>query len=253
MGLFKDALKSWFYTNNSQAANANARIPLVAGAAASGVQAGDPIGSDTLENIIKKQRLFSSSNVGIAASPKNAQGVISLLRTKDYDSTQYDPIGVWILEGGKLRIFSSSLQTSIYSSGTPSTSVSPRTSVGDAFGDFEGKTNTGALITSMGSDAYLAKMCADFEESNALHLEWWLPSMGEVGMLLAHCNEVVSAMDIISEGLGDTLLNGFIASSSLNNINRIYSCLLDGTSVGIGIYEETYIAIPVTTIEDDNI
>ena len=46
MGTFKDALKKWFYTENSSAASSDARVALMDAN-------GDPKGSDTMLNVAK--------------------------------------------------------------------------------------------------------------------------------------------------------------------------------------------------------
>lgn len=47
MAFFKDSLKKWFYTNSSSAIGSAGRIPLLN-------SSGEPIGSDTIENVSKK-------------------------------------------------------------------------------------------------------------------------------------------------------------------------------------------------------
>lgn len=72
MGFFKDSLKKWFYTNNSQAASSTARIPLLDAS-------GNPIGSDTIGKVAaianRRTRLtdFSLSTLQQAVADQNLE------------------------------------------------------------------------------------------------------------------------------------------------------------------------------------
>jgi hypothetical protein len=75
MGLFRDSLKKWFYTNNSSAASSDARVPLLNAD-------GTPKGSDTMVNLASVLGAFIySTNI------KEATTVTDLnAETGDYKS-----------------------------------------------------------------------------------------------------------------------------------------------------------------------
>ena len=101
MGTFKDSLKKWFYTQGTTAAAATSRIPLLDAS-------GNPIGSDTPDNLFKKQPLFTA-NVGVAVYESD------YLRFRQPDealSKASIAVGVWIQEGGKLIVVAKDQQAS---------------------------------------------------------------------------------------------------------------------------------------------
>ena len=199
MGTFKDSLKKWFYTQGTTAADATSRIPLLDAS-------GNPIGSDTPDNLFKKQPLFTA-NVGVAVYESD------YLRFRQPDealSKASIAVGVWIQEGGKLIVVAKDQQESTKwatSNATGGTTAKGREA---AIADMDGRANTSTIITTLGDNAPAAKFCHEYYPSNVDAANafvgagrWWLPSAGELWMIWSHFLEV----NRILAQIGGTALN----------------------------------------------
>lgn len=186
MGTFKDSLKKWFYTQGTTAATATSRIPLLDAS-------GNPIGSDTPDNLFKKQPLFTA-NVGVAVYEAN---YIRFFQPDMALSKASLAVGVWIQEGGKLIIVAKDQQESTQwatSNVSGGTTTKKREA---AIADMDGRANTSTIITTLGDNAPAAKFCHEYYPSNvdAANVSvgagrWWLPSAGELWMIWSHFIEV---------------------------------------------------------------
>lgn len=186
MGTFKDSLKKWFYTQGTTAATATSRIPLLDAS-------GNPIGSDTPDNLFKKQPLFTA-NVGVAVYEFD---YIRFYQPDDALSKTSVAVGVWIQEGGKLIIVAKDQQASTKwatSNVSGGTTAKGRES---AIADMDGRANTSTIITTLGDNAPAAKFCHEYYPSNVDAANafvgagrWWLPSAGELLMIWSHWHEV---------------------------------------------------------------
>lgn len=199
MGTFKDSLKKWFYTQGTTAATATSRIPLLDAS-------GNPIGSDTPDNLFKKQPLFTS-NVGVATYESN---YLNFRQPDDALSKASVAVGVWIQECGKLIVVAKDEQastkwaTSNVSGGTTFKGIEA------AIADMDGRANTSKIITTLGDNAPAANFCHEYHPSNVDAANdllgagrWWLPSTGELCMIWSHFLE---ANRILSQ-IGGTELN----------------------------------------------
>ena len=200
MGTFKDSLKKWFYTQGTTAATATSRIPLLDAS-------GNPIGSDTLDNIFKlnNQTLFTA-NVGVAVHEAD---YIRFYQPDDALSKASIAVGVWIQEGGKLIIVAKDQQEStkwVTSNVSGGTTVKYEA----AIADMDGRANTSTIITTLGDNAPAAKFCHEYYPSNVDAANafvgagrWWLPSAGELWMIWSNLREV----NRILAQIGGTALN----------------------------------------------
>ena len=200
MGTFKDSLKKWFYTQGTQAATASARIPLLDAS-------GNPIGSDTPNNLFKKQPLFTG-NVGVVT--RGSAGYPQFRQAGEAASFISEAVGVWVQEGGKLIIVAkdqvqkTKWATSNVSGGTTAKGREA------AIADMAGRANTNTIISTLGDNAPAAKYCHEYYPSNVDAADgylgsgrWWLPSGGELWMIWSHLLEINRIMSII----GGTELN----------------------------------------------
>ena len=200
MGYFKDSLKKWFYTQGTQAASTSARIPLLDAS-------GNPIGSDTPNNLFKQQPLFTG-NVGVAT--RESDGYPRFRQPDQAASYISTAVGVWVQEGGKLlivakdQVASTKWATSNVSGGTTAKGREA------AIADMDGRTNTSTIISTLGDNAPAAKYCQGYYPSNVESNDgnfgagcWWLPSGGELWMIWSHLLEINRVMSII----GGTELN----------------------------------------------
>jgi len=199
MGTFKDSLKKWFYTQGTTAAAATSRIPLLDAS-------GNPIGSDTPDNLFKKQPLFTA-NVGVAVYES---GYLRFRQADEAASKASVAVGVWICECGKLIIVAKDQQA--FTKWATSNVTGGNTAKGReaAIADMAGRTNTSTIITTLGENAPAAKYCNEYYPSNVDSANafvgagrWWLPSAGELWMIWSHLLEV----NRILAQIGGTALN----------------------------------------------
>lgn len=188
MGTFKDSLKKWFYTQGTTAATATSRIPLLDAS-------GNPIGSDTLDNIFKlnNQSLFTA-NVGVVVYES---GYLRFYQPDMALSKASLAVGVWIQEGGKLIVVAKDQQASTKwatSNVTGGTTPKGREA---AIADMDGRANTSTIIATLGDNALAAMFCHKYYPSNVDAANtfvgsgrWWLPSAGELWMIWSHLLEV---------------------------------------------------------------
>lgn len=200
MGTFKDSLKKWFYTQGTQAASNSARIPLLDAS-------GNPIGSDTPDNLFKQQPLFTG-NVGIAT--RENDGYPRFRQADQAASFISAAVGVWVQEGGKLLIVA---KDQVQSTKWATSNVSGGTTAKGreaAIADMAGRANTNTIISTLGDNAPAAKYCHEYFPTNVESADaqfgsgrWWLPSSGELWMIWSHFLEINRIMSII----GGTELN----------------------------------------------
>ena len=196
----KDSLKKWFFTNNSQAATTSARIPLLDAS-------GNPIGSDTPNNLFKQQPLFTG-NVGVATL--ESDGYPRFRQPGEAASYISTAVGVWVQEGGKLivvakdQVQNTKWATSNVSGGTAAKGREA------AIADMAGRANTNTIISTLGDNAPAAKYCHEYFPANVESTDtqfgasrWWLPSGGELWMIWSHLLEINRIMSVI----GGTELN----------------------------------------------
>ena len=199
MGAFENSLKKWFYTQGTTAAAATSRIPLLDAS-------GNPIGSDTPDNLFKKQPLFTA-NVGVAVFESD---YLRFHQPDEALSKASIAVGVWIQEGGKLivvakdQVASTKWATSNVSGGTTAKGREA------AIADMAGRANTTTIISTLGDNAPAAKYCHEYYPSNVDAANafvgagrWWLPSGGELWMIWSHLLEV----NRILAQIGGTPLN----------------------------------------------
>jgi hypothetical protein len=199
MGAFENSLKKWFYTQGTTAAAATSRIPLLDAS-------GNPIGSDTPDNLFKKQPLFTA-NIGVAVFESD---YLRFRQPDDALSKASIAVGVWIQEGGKLivvakdQVASTKWATSNVSGGTTAKGREA------AIADMAGRANTTTIISTLGDNAPAAKYCHEYYPSNVDAANafvgagrWWLPSGGELWMIWSHLLEV----NRILAQIGGTPLN----------------------------------------------
>ena len=242
MGTFKDSLKKWFYTQGTTAAAVTSRIPLLDAS-------GNPIGSDTPDNLFKKQPLFTD-NVGVAVYESD------YLRFRQPDealSKASIAVGVWIQEGGKLIVVAKDQQASTKwatSNVSGGTTAKGREA---AIADMDGRANTSTIITTLGDNALAAKFCHEYYPSNVDDANafvgagrWWLPSAGELWMIWSH---LIEANHILSQIGGMTLNDYAWYWSSTEHSNSDAWCLHFGAG-RLDFYhkDSDYRVRPVTAV-----
>lgn len=229
MGTFKDSLKKWFYTQGTTAATATSRIPLLDAS-------GNPIGSDTPDNLFKKQPLFTA-NVGVAVYESN---YIHFYQPDMALSKESYAVGVWIQECGKLIVVAKDQQASTKWATSDVTGGTTAKGREAAIADMDGRANTSTIITTIGDNAPAAKFCYEYYPSNVDAANafvgagrWWLPSAGELWMIWSHLLEV----NRILAQIGGTALNRsqwYWSSTEGSDTSAWY------LSFGIGFFSNYY-------------
>jgi hypothetical protein len=215
MGTFKDSLKKWFYTQGTAAGTTGSRIPLLDAS-------GNPIGSNTLANVQKllQQALPTIGNVMVVTNDGSYTRFWPADRALE-SSIASIAVGAGIIENGRTLIIakdqvsSKKWAESGVSGGT--TFISDRRT---AVADFEGRTKTTTILTTLGDNAPAAKYCNDYYPSNVQAADtnmgagrWWLPSLGELAMIWAHVREINFVMAAIG-GTAISVGSGYYWSST---------------------------------------
>ena len=92
----------------------------------------------------------------------------------------------------------------------------------NVFSDFNGKENT-YVLKNLSADYQAANACWNYSDSVS-NLQWYLPSMGELGYFMARFNKIMyGLMKIGGFTLGTTCLtNGIISSNEYDANNMFY-------------------------------
>lgn len=196
MGMFQDSLKKWFYTNNSQAASSDARIPLL-------TASGAPKGSDTMANLASVISNVSFTG-GVGVATRESDGYPRFRQPDQAASYKANAVGVWVNVGGKLIVVAKDQATSTkWATSNVSGGTTARGREA-AIADMDGRTNTSTIITTLGDNAPAAKYCQGYYPSNVESNDaqfgasrWWLPSAGELWMIWSHLIEINRIMTII--------------------------------------------------------
>ena len=161
---------------------------------------GNPIGSDTLDNLLRKRPQYTS-NVGVVILEGNSPQFQQIDQAASY---LQKAVGVWVQEGGKLLIVA---KDQVQNTKWATSNVSGGTTAKNreaAIADMAGRANTNTIISTLGDNAPAAKYCHEYfptnvESSNA-NLgagRWWLPSEGEMWMIFSHLLEINRIMSVI--------------------------------------------------------
>lgn len=206
MAEFKDLLKKWFYNNSSTAGTTSSRIPLLD-------SSGNPIGSNTVANV---GSLFVNTTPLRAA----VDGLFIMChRRADNYPMMYKPHkwtaqqtagevadGVVVVEGGHVLVVAPTEASTTIPWGSASVAGGGGTTTNrvTAYSAWAGKTDTASQIThaEMSGAGYAPGFCHAYSRVNANGYgltagKWWLPSMGEMMMILANMSKINYALSLI--------------------------------------------------------
>lgn len=161
--------------------------------------------------------------------------------------------GVLLVEGGRHLVIAPTEASAAKWSSKPvsssdtsgSVQISGVTTTGDritALNDFAGRANTTAIINGSTSSNvtntadYAAGFCNKYSRTNAngnglTAGKWWLPSMGEMAMILANFDKINYALSKIS-GATQLQANWYWSSTQNSATNAWYVFLGDGNVIG---------------------
>lgn len=98
--------------------------------------------------------------------------------------------------------------------------------------DFNGYSNTLQIVNKRGSDAEAAYACSQFKTDGTESGDWYLPTCGEFGYMIARFNEIQSALAAVRTVYGDSYalllnINGIYYSSNELNNNQVWQVYTD--------------------------
>ena len=192
MTTFKDSLKKWFFTQGQTAATATSRIPLLDAS-------GNPIGSDTLDNMVKKKPVYTA-NVGVAVIGNGDYDYYE--QAERAEELYQNAVGVWIMEAGRLIVVGLHESSMAWASDNVAGGTDYFPNLANALHEFEGRARTATIIQTLGEDAPAAKYCNEYYAYDQAHAQfgagnWHLPSVYQFGMIYSHLHEVQRIMKII--------------------------------------------------------
>ena len=116
----------------------------------------------------------------------------------EWDSSRTDAVGVAIMEGGRRLIIAPDESNLYWGSVSGVGGAITTTSKDVADQDYAGKSNTAAIIASSsftGDGAGYAPGYCNFYAKGALGAgAWWMPSLGELGMIYSKYNAINAAL-----------------------------------------------------------
>lgn len=121
---------------------------------------------------------------------------------ENWNTGRSGALGVVIIEGSKRLLVAIDEATLYWSSKTGSGGATTTTSKDTADGDYKGRSNTSEIVSSssFSSDGsgYAPGYCHAYSKGNKAAGSWWLPSLGELGMIWKYFEPINAALARIS-------------------------------------------------------
>ena len=121
---------------------------------------------------------------------------------ENWNTGRSGAVGVVIIEGSKRLLVAIDEATLYWSSKTGSGGATTSTNKDTADEDYEGKSNTSEIVSSssFSSDGsgYAPGYCHAYSKGNKAAGTWWLPSLGELGMIWKYFEPINAALARIS-------------------------------------------------------
>lgn len=121
------------------------------------------------------------------------------LSTADWTSNVSNPIGVAVMDGGRRLIVALDQQVNKNwgsASGNGGATTAASKDVADQ--DFDGKDNTSNIMSSStyknDSTDYAVSYCHHYSKGNHGAGQWWLPSLGELGIIFKYFEPINNAL-----------------------------------------------------------
>ena len=175
---------------------------------------------------------------------------IALIPWDQWSTSRTDAVGVAIISGGRRLVIAPHETLLHWGSTTGSGGAVTATTKEAADIDYAGKSNTGKITTSAAfsgdGERYAPGYCAAYSNGGVTAGSWWLPSLGELGLIYEKLDAINVALAKIS-GATQIPTIGHWASTE----NSETSAWVMGISTGTrGTYSKTnneFRARPVTT------
>lgn len=247
--IFTEGIKNWFYRNGSNAAQMYLRIPLLDAS-------GNPIGCDRTERCEIKQPMYSGVFIVTLDS-----SYPHFKQIDKADTTSENNIGVAIFDSGHLVIISKEQEPvqKKWVNGTSSGTYTSVESQGAAIALFDGKTATNTIMNNEGASAEAANWCATYYPANVANDDayfgigrWWLPSVGELFLIMSHWPEVQLALGAIGVDTYN-MTSGYWTSTPFEDGNGdlkpwlVYGGRSSDMYLRTGMYSLNRYVLPVTS------
>ena len=121
------------------------------------------------------------------------------LVTADWTSSVINPVGVAVIDGGRrLLIAMDQLVSKNWGSASGNGGATTTTSKDVADQDFDGKDNTSNIMSSStyknDSTDYAVSYCYHYSKGKHGAGKWWLPSLGELGIIFKYFEPINNAL-----------------------------------------------------------
>ena len=121
------------------------------------------------------------------------------LVTADWTSSVSNPVGVAVIDGGRrLIIAMDQLVGKNWGSASGSGGATTTTNKNTADQDFDGQGNTSKIMASStyknDSTDYAVSYCHHYSKGNHGAGKWWLPSLGELGIIFKYFEPINNAL-----------------------------------------------------------
>ena len=130
-----------------------------------------------------------------------------LVPWEEWSISRTDAVGVAIMSGGQRLLIAPHEPTLYWSSTVGSGGAVTTTSKVSADADYTGQNNTSKIVTSDAfagdGDGYAPGYCAAYSNGGVTAGSWWLPSLGELGLIYEKFDAINAALAKIN---GATLL-----------------------------------------------
>ncbi len=125
-----------------------------------------------------------------------------LIPWEQWPTSRTDAVGVAIMSGGKRLLIAPHESSLPWSSDVGSGGAVTATVKATADGDYAGQSNTNNVVTSAAfagdGDSYAPGYCAAYNNGGVTAGSWWLPSLGELGLIYEKFDAINAALDKIN-------------------------------------------------------
>ena len=122
----------------------------------------------------------------------------------------------------------------------------PFSGYNNVLADFDGKGNTDVLV-SLGTGYTSANAARNYKATGAEEIEWYLPSMGELGYMLPRFNKIQAALTKVNASQLDG--SNYYWSSSENSSDSAYIVGTGDGIVGFGYKDNSLYVRPFTMLD----
>ena len=158
------------------------------------------IGTDSLAFNIASYIPATKGEVFIVYLDSNGDKI--LVPWEEWSTSRTDAVGVAIMSGGRRLLIAPHESTFYWSSTIGLGGVVATTSKVSADADYAGQSNTSKIVASDAfagdGEGYTPGYCAAYSNGGVTAGSWWLPSLGELGLIYEKFDAINAALKKIS-------------------------------------------------------